>query len=206
MQVRIEKNAGEKLARFYKCSDDILALNCHWNVLGQQLLNGRHMKRVALAVFDLDNTLYDWYAAFVPAFYAMVDTATGILNCEREQLLDELKVVHVKHQDVEHPFGLFETQVAQALVKKLGSDAVWEKLDPAFHAYNRVRKRELRLFPHTLETLTELRARHIKLIAYTDSKYHSALGARSTPRSRRLLSKNLLQRKGSWRDARQAIG
>jgi FMN phosphatase YigB (HAD superfamily) len=134
------------------------------------------MKQVELAVFDLDNTLYDWYASFLPAFYSMVDVAAELFHCDEELLLSQLKAVHVKHHDVEHPYALFETNVVQARVKTDGAEQVWRLLDPAFHAFNRVRKSELRLFPDVLETLDELKGRRIKLVAFTDSKYFAAVG------------------------------
>lgn len=129
------------------------------------------MKNVELAVFDLDNTLYDWYASFVPAFYSMVDAATSILCSDRELLLDQLRSVHVKHHDVEHPFSLLETQIVQ---QRLGNNAR-EVLDPAFHAFNKARKDNLRLFPGVRETLNELEDRNIKLVAFTDSSYFATL-------------------------------
>ncbi len=49
------------------------------------------MRRVDLAVFDLDNTLYNWYASFLPAFYSMVDVAADLLHCDKELLLTQLK-------------------------------------------------------------------------------------------------------------------
>ena len=42
--------------------------------------------RKSLLVCDLDNTLYDCVAYFVPSFYAMVDAATSIMGCNRENL------------------------------------------------------------------------------------------------------------------------
>lgn len=134
------------------------------------------MKQVELTIFDLDNTLYDWYGAFIPAFYAMVDVAVDLLCCDRDMLLDELKAVHVKHHDVEHPFSLMETGIAKTLIAEEGQQKVRAKLDPAFHAFNKVRKRELNLFPGVLETLQALSARNIKLVAFTDSKYFAAIG------------------------------
>jgi FMN phosphatase YigB (HAD superfamily) len=133
------------------------------------------MKRVNVAVFDLDNTLYDWYASFIPAFYAMVDAIVEIFGCDREALLDELRDVHRKHHNVEHPYSALETPTLQAELKRFGESAVREKLDPAFHTFNRIRKHNLSLFPGALETLEELRARQIKLVAFTDSSYHSTL-------------------------------
>jgi FMN phosphatase YigB (HAD superfamily) len=133
------------------------------------------MKQVDLAIFDLDNTLYDWYASFLPAFYAMVDVATSILKCDREILLDELRSVHVKHNDVEHPFSLLETKTVQALISQHGSAEALQILDPAFHAFNKVRRDNLALFPDVRSTLSELRARDIKLVAFTDSSYFATL-------------------------------
>lgn len=134
------------------------------------------MKQVELVVFDLDNTLYDWYSAFLPAFYSMVDVACSLLACDREALLDELKAVHIKHHDVEHPFSLLETPTVQSLIDKKGQKQVRDLLDPAFHAFNKERKQHLSLFPGVLDTLNELRSRSIRLIAFTDSKYYAALG------------------------------
>jgi FMN phosphatase YigB (HAD superfamily) len=133
------------------------------------------MKQVDLAVFDLDNTLYDWYGSFLPAFYAMVDVATTILKCDRETLLDELRSVHIKHHDVEHPFSLLQTKTVQELLPQHRSTETLQILDPAFHAFNKVRKDNLALFPEVRSTLNELRARDIRLVAFTDSSYFATL-------------------------------
>lgn len=133
------------------------------------------MRRIDLAIFDLDNTLYDWYASFIPAFYSMVDVATLILKCDREVLLNELRAVHVKHHNVEHPFSLLETETVQALIKRSSPAELSTILDPAFHAFNKARKENLSLFPGVRETLDELRARQITLVAFTDSSYFSTL-------------------------------
>jgi FMN phosphatase YigB (HAD superfamily) len=134
------------------------------------------MSRFPLFIFDLDNTVYDWYSAFLPAFYEMVRVASGLLDCDQEQLLTELKQIHIKHHDVEHPFSLVETSTVQKLIEVRGRDAVWKLLDPAFHAFNKLRKENLKMFPGSLETLVELRSRGIELVAYTDSTYFAAYG------------------------------
>jgi FMN phosphatase YigB (HAD superfamily) len=133
------------------------------------------MPRFSLFIFDLDNTLYDWYSAFLPAFYEMVRVASELLSCSQEQILTELQHVHIKHHDVEHPFSLMETNTVQELIAAEGPDALWQKLDPAFHAFNRVRKEKLQLFPHVAGTLAALQAKGSRLVAYTDSTYFSAL-------------------------------
>ena len=133
------------------------------------------MRRVDLVVFDLDNTLYDWYASFLPAFYAMVDEIVLTLKCDRETLLDELRGVHRKYHDVEHPFSVMETPTVQAVVERLGQAQTLKTLDQAFHEFNRVRKTNLVLFPGALNTLEALRSQEIKVVAFTDSSYHSTL-------------------------------
>ena len=133
------------------------------------------MKKIDVAVFDLDNTLFDWYASFLPAFYSMVDVATSILACDREVLLDELRAVHVKYHDVEHPFSLIETKTVQKIVREHGTAEASRILDPAFHAFNKVRKDNLALFPDVRRTLDELRSRRIRLVAFTDSSYFATL-------------------------------
>lgn len=133
------------------------------------------MKQVDLAVFDLDNTLYDWYASFLPAFYSMVDVATSILDCDREGLLDELRAVHIRHHDVEHPFSLLETPTIRELSRKSSPAEARRIMDPAFHAFNKARKDNLALFPGVRTTLNELRLREIRLVAFTDSSYFATL-------------------------------
>ena len=133
------------------------------------------MRQIDLAVFDLDNTLYDWYASFLPAFYSMVDVAVSILKCDREQLLDELRSVHVKHHDVEHPFSLLETETVIEFSRRHNPAEVRLILDPAFHAFNKARKDNLALFPDVRSTLDELRSRQIRLVAFTDSSYFATL-------------------------------
>jgi FMN phosphatase YigB (HAD superfamily) len=106
----------------------------------------------------------------------MVATAADTLKIDRETLLDELKEVHIRHRDVEHPFGLMETATVQNVIESQGSDTAWALLDPAFHAFNRKRKLNLKLYPGTIEALNGLSARGVQLAAYTDSTYYAALG------------------------------
>jgi FMN phosphatase YigB (HAD superfamily) len=59
-------------------------------------MKSTHM-RFKLLICDLDNTLYDWVAYFVPSFYAMVDKVVELLGCDRERLLDDFRKVHQRH-------------------------------------------------------------------------------------------------------------
>lgn len=128
-----------------------------------------------LLVCDLDNTLYDWVAYFVPAFYAMVDAVTHLTGCNKDQLLDDFREVHQKFHDTEHPFALLETRT----IKELYPNESWEKLrarmDPAFHAFNSARKANLKLYPGVKDTLDFLQASGIAIVAHTESKLYGAV-------------------------------
>jgi phosphoglycolate phosphatase len=128
-----------------------------------------------LLVLDLDNTLYDWVKYFTTSFYAMVDVVVEILGCERDTLLDDLREVHQKHHDSEHPFALLETKVVRNLFSDLTSRERLERLDPAFHAFNKTRKQSLSLYPGVLDTLKELKGNGVIFAAYTESKIFSVL-------------------------------
>lgn len=128
-----------------------------------------------LLVCDLDNTLYDWVAYFVTAFYAMVDEAVRITGCDRERLLDDLREVHRKHHDSEHPFSLLETKTMRDLFPDQSVKEIAQHLDPAFHAFNVNRKEHLRLYPGVREALDALSQAGFVLVAHTESKLYAAV-------------------------------
>jgi FMN phosphatase YigB (HAD superfamily) len=123
-----------------------------------------------LLVCDLDNTLYDWVSYFVPSFYAMVDKVVQITNCDRERLLDDFREVHQRYGDSEQPFALLETDTIKKLYRNSSNSSMLNDLDPAFHAFNSARKRNLKLHHKVHETLESLRVVGINLVAHTESK------------------------------------
>ncbi|MGH1467088.1 MAG: HAD family hydrolase [Cognatishimia sp.] len=137
---------------------------------------GRTKLPTKLLVCDLDNTLYDWVDYFVPAFYAMVDRATEILGCDKEELLEDLRRVHQKHHDTEHPFALLETEIVSNHFPDLSFEQKAARLDTAFHSFNSVRKTHLRLYDGVLETLNALQSENVTLVAHTEGKLYSVLG------------------------------
>lgn len=128
-----------------------------------------------LLVCDLDNTLYDWVGYFVPAFYAMVDESVNLLECDRERLLDDLRTVHRRHRDAEHPFALLETTTVRKKFPNWSRAEIAKALDPAFHAFNSARRQNLKLYPGVLSTLNTLSDAGVALIAHTESKLYAAV-------------------------------
>ena len=132
----------------------------------------QNKKQIRLLVCDLDNTLYDWFAFFVPSFYAMVDKAVQVTECDREILLDDLREVHQRHHDSEHPFSLLETDTIRRLFPDSTKRQIAEALDSAFHAYNSKRKENLKLHRGVKRTLEILERSDIRLVAHTESKLY----------------------------------
>lgn len=130
--------------------------------------------KIRLVVTDLDNTLYDWVTFFVTAFYEMVDVAVKILDVDREQLLDDLRSVHRKYHNSEQPFALLETETVRFRLRDLTKDQQVARLNEAFHAFNRARKRTLHLYPGVVDTLVELRARGVRVVAHTEATVTNA--------------------------------
>jgi FMN phosphatase YigB (HAD superfamily) len=130
--------------------------------------------RKRLLVCDLDNTLYDWVSYFVPSFYAMVDEVVALTGCDREQLLDDFRVIHQKYHDSEHPFALLETKTIQRLYKDRSRAEVAQIFDSAFHRFNSSRKSTLALYPHVQESLVKLTQSGIALVAHTESNLFAA--------------------------------
>jgi phosphoglycolate phosphatase len=130
---------------------------------------------IRLVITDLDNTLYDWYKSFVPAFYAMVGVATEILAVDKEQLLDELKQVHVRYHNSEQPFALLETPSVE---RKFPNATQLERkylLDKAFRTFSEVRKKNLHLFPGVRATLANIREKGCIVVGHTEAVVANSL-------------------------------
>ena len=125
--------------------------------------------RIELVILDLDNTLYDWISFFVPAFYAMIDEAVKILNVEKETLLSDIRIIHQKYKNSEHPFALLETAAVQSTFPGKTRLELAELLNPAFHAFNKKRKANLKLYPGVLHTMKFIHTCGCMIIGYTEA-------------------------------------
>ena len=124
---------------------------------------------IRLVVTDLDNTLYDWVTYFVPAFYAMVETASQLLDVPPDNLLSEMKLVHQHYGSSERPFSLLEAPTVQKRLAHLTLVERKEYLNEAFHAFNKIRKQSLKLYDGVYETLQAIRESGATIVAHTDA-------------------------------------
>lgn len=124
-------------------------------------------------ITDLDNTLYDWVEAFIPAFRAMVHVLTRITGVSEEDLYRSFKVVYAKHQSLEYPFAIQELEVLEN--QRLSEQELKEKIiHPARIAFSRTRDKRLQLYPNVKQTLHWLKAQGFIIIGLTDTNLYQA--------------------------------
>src|SRR5437588_9829322 len=103
---------------------------------------------VDLVVVDIDNTLYDWVAFFVPAFEAMVDAVAICIGAKRETLIDQYRDLYRKHGSLEYAFVTQALPATTRLHHKERSRVVAHAHD----AFHRARIEHLRLYDGVRET------------------------------------------------------
>lgn len=131
--------------------------------------------RIRLFITDLDNTLYDWVSFFTTSFYEMVREAAGLLQVEQAQLLDQLRDVHRRHHNSEHPFALLEIPLVEERFPGLSRGERKAALDGAFHAFNRRRQELLTLYPSVLETLRIIAEAGVPIVGHTEATVPNAV-------------------------------
>ncbi len=124
---------------------------------------------IRLLITDLDDTLYSWIGFFVPAFYEMVDELALVLKKDKDELLKEYRSVHREKGSVEYPYATTLLPSVQAAYPNRTQQEIVKLLDPVFYRFNTSRKKNLRLYPNVMETLTELCDSGVKVVGYTDS-------------------------------------
>jgi len=125
--------------------------------------------RLELVISDIDNTLYDWEAFFIPSFVAMLTEVERISGVARDTLEESFRRVYQRHRTTEYAFVLQEADALRAIDADLSPNAVFEKYDSAIHAFRSVRRRTLQLYPGVRETLVRLRDAGLQLVAHSDS-------------------------------------
>ncbi|QCZ93302.1 HAD family hydrolase [Salinimonas iocasae] len=125
------------------------------------------MKKSVL-ITDLDNTLFDWFTIWYETFSSMMNKASEISGVPFDTLIKEAKPVHQKYGTAEYAFIL---EKLPSLKKLYGErESLLREMDEAIHAARSARKTHLKLYKGVYDTLSELRSKRIRVIAYTESK------------------------------------
>jgi phosphoglycolate phosphatase len=123
--------------------------------------------RVELLVTDLDNTVWDWFEAWYQSFTALLQglhEATGIAV---EDLEREIRPIHQARFTSEYSWLIEELRSLQAFVP--GGGDVREVFSDAIHRQNSARKHSTQAYPDVIETLKEIKAAGVPVVAYTES-------------------------------------
>jgi phosphoglycolate phosphatase-like HAD superfamily hydrolase len=120
----------------------------------------------SVLITDVDNTLFDWQEIWFECFSALADEAMRISGIEPEKFYAEASIIHQKYGTSEYAFLLEEMP---SLRSQYG-DRVLEVLAPAIDAFRAKRRLVLKLYGGVEDTLIQLKASGIKIVAYTESQ------------------------------------
>lgn len=130
-------------------------------------MNSRSRPLASLLVTDLDNTVWDWFAAWHATFAPMLRQLSERTGMPEAALEKEIRAVHQARGTAEYSALLAELPSLQRL--RRGSTSPLQEYDDIVHVMNSARRRSTRLYPGVLETLTALRDLHVPVVAYTES-------------------------------------
>lgn len=121
-------------------------------------------------IFDLDNTLYNWLDAIVPAVRQMVETASEITGISEEDIIRDLRKVNVARGTIEHPYSMLEADCIRDFLAGQPKGSAEKIIDPAFHAFNIHRKANLKLYDGTKTLLEFLKSQRFRILAFTEAR------------------------------------
>lgn len=121
-------------------------------------------KRVLIT--DVDNTLLDWQDLWYQTFSAMMDKVLEISGVDPDLLYAEASVIHQKYGTSEYSHLLEELPSLRTLY----SDDILSVMAPAIDAFRETRRRVLTLYPTVADTLAALKAKGVRIAAFTESK------------------------------------
>lgn len=124
------------------------------------------MVKKRVLITDVDNTLLDWQDLWYQTFSAMMDTVLDISGVDPDKLYAEASVIHQKYGTSEYSYLLEELPSLHALY----GNEVLTVMAPAIDAFRAARRRALALYPTVADTLTALKAKGVRIAAFTESK------------------------------------
>ncbi|MEO9623533.1 MAG: HAD family hydrolase [Qipengyuania citrea] len=125
------------------------------------------MKSKALAIFDFDNTLFDWVHVWYSCFKAMMDEVEAKTGLSIQDLADEIRPVHQIHGTSEYAFLL---EAIPSLQVHLDRQPAGEVFAEAIQAFRKTRRKELRLYPGVADALLRIKGRGARIAIYTESQ------------------------------------
>ncbi len=122
-----------------------------------------------LLVADLDNTLYDWVTPFARSIRALVRELSPIVRVSEDVVYRELKTVHRRHHNSEHPFACFELPSVRKRFPGATPAELTEALAAALGAFDGARATWLRVYDGVPEALDALVREGVVIVAHTEA-------------------------------------
>jgi phosphoglycolate phosphatase len=125
------------------------------------------MSKKVLAVFDFDNTLFDWVHVWYSCFEAMMGAVEQETGLSIDDLAKEVRAVHQHHGTSEYAFLL---EALPSLRPHLAGRKSSEVFENAIIAFRTARKLELQLYPRVADTLLKIKGAGARIAIYTESQ------------------------------------
>ena len=128
----------------------------------------KRLKGIEAVITDADNTLYNWIEYIVPCLEAMVDTLCRVTGYGRDEIVASMKEVFGRRGTNEYAFVLQEAEIFKGL--RRDPERFQERvIRPARFAFNRARKKYLRLYPGVTKTLRTLCNHGVRVFVLSDA-------------------------------------
>ena len=122
--------------------------------------------RKRVLVTDLDNTLWDWFAAWHASFSGMLDALVEDSGVPRPVLEAEIKALHRRYGTTEYSNLLSEVP---SLIAAAQGVEPWEAFPRPVEILRKERRAHTALYPGVMDALVQIKAAGIDVVAYTES-------------------------------------
>lgn len=117
-------------------------------------------------VTDLDNTVWDWFAAWHGSFSAMLNELIRASGVPREVLENQIRDIHQHRGTTEYSNLLDEIP---ALIASVQDEPVWPHFISALELLRSERRALTKLYPGVRASLEAIKAAGFTIVAYTES-------------------------------------
>lgn len=127
-----------------------------------------------LVVLDIDNTLFDWVAYYVPAMEALIECVSHLTKICPDQIMKEAKAIFEAQGSIEYPFVIQELPCLHQRYYGRIEQLLTEIVLPGREAFRHAAKAKLRPYEKVKETIGELKE-SATLVALTDAPRYVAM-------------------------------
>ncbi len=133
-------------------------------------MSAQTQRRYDVLIVDLDNTLYDWVRYFVGTLRAVLGRLGPAIGISEEELVAQFREIYSVRGSLEYAFIVQELAATQGMAQA----KVEALIDIAQRTSAHSRRRLLRPYAGVTETLREVRAAGVTVVALTNAPFFQA--------------------------------